>query len=258
MEDQQVSKKQQKRLDRMARKDEEKKGYQRSRLGRSFLIWTLVILILVGLVWALVLLVSSKTDSEPLSAGNIPAIGEGDWTKGNPDAQLELVEYSDFQCPACASYFPIVTQLLEEYENEILFAYRHFPLRSIHPHAQLAGQAAEAAGQQDQFWAMHDLIFENQLAWSRQIRPKASFVEYASQLSLDLEQFEADMESNETEQEVNADFNSGERAGVPGTPTFFLNGEMIQSPRSLDEFKALIDTALEAANTNGSDQSADN
>ena len=120
------------------------------------------------------------------------------------------------------------------------------PLRQIHPNAQLAAQAAEAVGKQEKFWEMHDMIFENQRTWSNQMRGQAeeTFVSYASALNIDIEQFKTDMDSEEVKDKVNNDYQSGIRARVNSTPTFFLNGERIQNPRSYEEFRNIINQAL--------------
>jgi protein-disulfide isomerase len=106
----------------------------------------------------------------PSTEGNatIPNIvAQDDWVKGNKDSKVIVVEYSDFQCPACAAYFPMVEQVMDEYKDKVAFVYRHFPLTSIHPHAEPMARAAEAAGKQGKFWEMYELIFKNQNAWSR-------------------------------------------------------------------------------------------
>jgi len=183
----------------------------------------------------------------PAEAPTPVEIAADDQTKGNPDSTVVLVEYSDFECPACASYWPMLTILAEMYEDEMLFVYRHFPLTSIHRNAHLSARAAEAAGRQGAFWEMHDMIFDNQIAWrSRNGRP--FFISYAEDLGLDIVQFEADLESEEIITKVQRDLASGLNAGVGGTPTFFINGQQIQNPGSLDEFVALIDSYLTDTN----------
>lgn len=94
-------------------------------------------------------------------------INSDDWIQGNKDSKIVLIEYSDFQCPACASYFPITKKLTEEFSDKIVFVYRHYPLVNIHPYAEPMARAAEAAGKQGKFWEMYELIFANQATWSR-------------------------------------------------------------------------------------------
>ncbi|MEK7482100.1 MAG: thioredoxin domain-containing protein [Patescibacteria group bacterium] len=170
----------------------------------------------------------------------IDAITSSDWVKGDKSAKIVLIEYSDFQCPACAVYQPIVKRLSDEFGNKMAFAYRHFPL-SQHQNARLAATASETGGRQNKFWEMHDLLFENQENWSDLSKSKAEelFVKYAETLGLNIEQFKNDLDSNEIKNKVNSDLISGETAKVNSTPTFFLNGKKIQ-PRSYEEFREMI------------------
>ena len=134
-------------------------------------------MIIVGVVVGGVLLWQKKNSvSAPPSS-----IASDFKVKGPETAPITIIEFSDFQCPACGSYYPIVKQLYQEFGDEIQFVYRNFPLRQIHSNAQLAGQAAEAAGRQDKFWGMHDMIFENQKTWSDQKSRQAeeAFIAYA-------------------------------------------------------------------------------
>lgn len=169
-------------------------------------------------------------------------INSNDHIKGNREAKVVLIEYSDFQCPACASYYPIIKQLSQEFNNNAMFVYRHFPL-SYHQNAFLAASAAEAAGKQGKFWEMHDQIFENQKEWSDQKNAKDNFIKYAQNLKLNIEQFQNDIEVKEIKDKVMADYESGIKAKVNATPTFFLNNEKVQV-RSYEEFKKLIETKI--------------
>ncbi|MEK7606148.1 MAG: DsbA family protein [Patescibacteria group bacterium] len=166
------------------------------------------------------------------------------WTKGNSEATTTLVEYSDFQCPACGLYYPFIKQLNEEFGDQMQFTYRHFPLRQIHRNSEPAARAAEAAGKQGKFWEMHDLLFENQSVWTDSNDVEGDFEAYAIQLGLNVEQFKTDRDSKETREKINADYQSGIAAGVNSTPTFFLNGTKIINPRNYDEFKSVITQAL--------------
>ncbi len=191
-------------------------------------------------------LVQSPADNgAPVS---VAAIDERDWIKGNKESPIVLIEYSDFQCVACANYYPLLKELASEFGDDVAFVYRHFPLRQIFPNAQIAGQAAEAAGKQGKFWEMHDMIFEGQRNWSRQRQGQAeeTFASYAAALNLDIEQFKRDIHSKSVEDKVNSDYQSGVRAGVNSTPIFFLNGKRIQNPRSYEEFRKLIQAAIDA------------
>ena len=178
---------------------------------------------------------SSSSNAQPTS--NVK--GEG--------TTVTLVEYSDFQCPACAQYYPIVEQVIDKYGDQIQFQYRHFPLRSIHPNAFAASRASEAAAKQDKFWEMYDRLFAGQNDWSTAQNPNSIFETYAQQIELDIEQYRTDFASREVNDAINADIRAGEELGVNSTPTFFLNGEQLRpAPNSLEAFSELIDQALES------------
>ncbi|OGN05468.1 MAG: hypothetical protein A2746_00110 [Candidatus Yanofskybacteria bacterium RIFCSPHIGHO2_01_FULL_44_22] len=182
--------------------------------------------------------------SEPeQSAILINAVSPSDWTKGNKEAKVVLVEYSDFQCPACAYYQPLFKKLSEEFGDKITFAYRHFPLRQ-HQNARLAAYAAEAAGRQNKFWEMHDLIFENQNRWENRGDAENIFTGYARTLGLDIDEFKNGLSSKEIKDKVENDYQSGIRSNVNATPTVFLNGEKIKVPPNYDELQNIINEAL--------------
>jgi protein-disulfide isomerase len=166
-----------------------------------------------------------------------------EWSRGNIDSKVVITGYSDFQCPACRAYEPLVNQLYKEYGDRVLFVYRHFPLFSIHPNADAAARASEAAGRQGKFWEMHDMLFENQSSWSKLVNAESVFAGYAQKLGLALEDYESVMASDEVRQMVADDYARGLKAGVNSTPTFFLNGTKIR-PSSYDEFRLLLEAAL--------------
>lgn len=175
---------------------------------------------------------------------SIPVSAE-DHTFGNPDATVTLVEYGDFQCPACASIHPVLNEVKTDYGDRILFSYRHFPL-PFHDNAELAARASEAAALQDKFWSMHDKLFENQSEWSREDDETAREIltRYAEELELDIEQFTTDIDSDEVKDAVKEDKNSGNKSEVTGTPSIFINEEKIQIPAGVEALKQVLDDAL--------------
>ena len=214
----------------------------KTRLLKRVVIWGAAFLLLGGAV-AGVFYLDSAEPSQP--ALLLDAVSPTDWTKGGKESKVTLIEYSDFQCPACGHYYPLVKQLAQEFGDKIQFAYRHFPLPS-HKNAELAARAAEAGGAQNKFWEMHDMIFEHQGEWSEKSAGDARniFRQYAEKLGLDTARFESDLDSDAVENKVENDRQSGLRSKVNSTPTFFLNGQKIQNPRSYDEFKSLISDTL--------------
>ncbi|RRJ31391.1 formate/nitrite transporter family protein [Halocatena pleomorpha] len=161
-----------------------------------------------------------------------------DHTKGPDDAPVTLVEYGDYDCPSCSDLYPILRRIQDRLGNRLRFAFRHFPLSSVHPNAQHAAEAAEAAGSQGQFWQMHDQLYEHQDALEED-----HLIEYAAELGLDTDQFKQELHERVHEQRVNQDVQSGTRSGVTGTPTFFINGERYEGPL---EFEHLLRALAEA------------
>lgn len=214
---------------------------ERGRLFRKIALWAGGIVGIMAFVGILVWLASSPT---PTTTINAAPVTEKDIAKGPEDPKATLIEYSDFQCPACKSYYLNVKQLSEEYKDSLRVVYRHFPLTAVHPNAALAAQASYAALNQGKFWEYHDLLFANQESWSGEGNPGSLFEEYAGELDLDLELFRLDMESEETKKFVEDQRIEGLNAGVNSTPTFVLNGGKIANPATYEAFKSLIEEAL--------------
>jgi protein-disulfide isomerase len=190
---------------------------------------------------------SSTSDTPPFVSTTAPAITSADWTLGSSTAPVSLIEYGDFQCPACGAYYPLVKQLLSAEGNKVYFAFRNFPLYSIHPDAGIAAQAAGAAGLQGQFWAMHDLLYVNQVTWA-DAAPSDTisqfFNGYASSLGLNVTKFDQDITSAQVANKIADDVASGNAASIDHTPTFFVNQQQIPNPTSYADFKATIDAAI--------------
>ncbi len=186
---------------------------------------------------------SSKDGNLPTGAQEILTVRQGDWVKGKQSAPVTVIEYSDFQCPACAAYYPLLKDLAAAYPEDVRVVYRHFPLLSIHANARLAAEAAEAAGEQGKFWEMHDLLFDRQSEWSEQRNASASFIAYAKQLGLDEKRFESDMKSDRVRSRVSDSLAGADQLGLRGTPSFFLNGAPLKNPSSLEEFRKAVEDA---------------
>jgi len=167
-----------------------------------------------------------------------------DWVKGNREAKVSLIEYGDFQCPACANSHDFLEELLPEFSDQLAFSFRHFPLKSIHPHAEMSARISEAAGKQGKFWEMVDLLYKNQDEWVNSADPEATLFGYAETLALDMTQFKTDFRSPEIRQAVEADSLSATKAGISSTPTFFLNGTKID-PSNLKDLRNLIQAEID-------------
>ncbi len=208
--------------------------------------WLIAIVVVVGGVF---LIASSGGASiePPFEKGVLHPL---DNVKGSREAKVVLMEYSDFQCPACRTYYPVLRQLTTEFGDEVAFVYRHFPLTTIHPNAEFAARAAEAAGKQGKFWEMHDLLFEKQNEWASEADIATIFQKYAELLGLNVEQFNIDWRSKEIKNLVSAERVHALKSGLQGTPTFFVNGVQIQNPNSIDEFRSIIKSAIAVSKAN--------
>lgn len=151
-------------------------------------------------------------------------------------AKLTIVEFGDYQCPACAAAHPALKRLLEEKGNSITFVFRHFPLAQ-HKNAFDAARAAEASGEQGMYFKMHDTLYENQIEWAEISSPKEIFIRYAQNLRLDVEKFKSDLSSGKYDDKIRSDYSDGVSLGIQGTPTFYFNGEKYEGNFSYEAIK---------------------
>lgn len=237
-----LTKKEKKELRKLEWQEKLKKE-QRNKKFKTIGIWAVVLSVLILSVYGLLQLANSPQVTNT-SSGKLPEITKDDPTTGTPSAKVTLVEYADFQCPACAAYHPMVKQLLSEYNGRIYFVYRYFPLITIHQNAMISAQSAYAAGLQNKFWEMHDILFQTQNSWANSSKAKEAFIELAKKLNLDIDKFKTDLESNKGKDFINDTYSKGLAIGVNSTPTFFINGKKIQNPRTYNDFKSLIDNEI--------------
>lgn len=202
--------------------------------------------LLNGVIIALIVLligsyfVSKKTNNiDPKAIESVKISEPSSHLKGNLDSEIKLIEYSDFQCPACSVAEPQIKKLVEEFGDKFQLEYRSFPLRSIHPNAQIGAQAAEAAGMQGKFWEMHDKLFENQAEWSKSFNPKKYLKQYAKEIGINVDRFIYDLESDKVKGIVNAQFDEAMNLELPGTPSFVFNGEKVNINNFINDY--LID-----------------
>ena len=171
--------------------------------------------------------------------------GIADHVSGNPDAKVILVEYGDFQCPACGDIHPLVKNVTKKHQGEVAFIFRSFPLPQLHPNARAASAAAEAAGLVGKYWQMHDLIFENQQEWEAAKADERTdiFAGYAEKIGIKKDEFISTLENKNEQinQKINYDQAVGKKAKVSGTPSFFLNG------RQLDQSEIASEESLNKA-----------
>jgi protein-disulfide isomerase len=169
-------------------------------------------------------------------------VGPRDHIIGPADAPVTLVEYGDYECPFCCQAHKIVAELIHHMPHTMRYAYRHFPLATVHPHAQQAAEAAEAAGAQGKFWEMHNMLFTNQHALDLQ-----SLTRYAGLLGLDLARFTNELAQHVHAPHIREDFLSGVRSSVNGTPTFFITGARHDGSYDARTLSAVIQSASRVA-----------
>ncbi|MEO1022199.1 MAG: thioredoxin domain-containing protein [Bacteroidota bacterium] len=158
-------------------------------------------------------------------------------------APITLTKYSDYQCPACKYFGDVVSELKEMYGDQLVVEYKHYPL-NMHQYAQLAARTVEAARVQGKGQEMHQMVFDGQAVWSRG-NAEVTFINYANELKLDIDQFKTDMNSADMQRIVMADKRDGRNLGVSSTPTFFLNGKKIEkNPGNATDFKTYIDANI--------------
>lgn len=161
----------------------------------------------------------------------IPAVNSNDHVYGNINAAIELVEYGDYQCPYCGRAYPIIKNIQQKMGADLIFVFRNFPISKLHPQAKMAAIATEAAGLQNKFWEMHDIIFENQ----KKLDIESMFL-YAKAIGLNVERFRFHIQREDLAEKVEQDFESGIRSGVNMTPSFFINGKKYEGSWEEDKF----------------------
>jgi protein-disulfide isomerase len=171
----------------------------------------------------------------------IQPVGPGDHVIGPTSARVTLVEYGDYECRESAKAQIVIEQLLSGFGECVRFVFRHFPVARSHPHAVAAAEAAEAAGVQDRFWPMHEMLFHN-----RDALALPNLLGYAKRLGLDVDRFAAELELGSHSTKVNGDFHSGLRSGVQTTPTFFVDGVKFEGPFDGPELKITLRQAATA------------
>lgn len=217
--------------------------------------WVIFIVICVAVLGGLVFV--SRKDKINVDAINMSTATEASTANGNisdhvfgdKNSKVVLIEYGDFQCPACGSAYPIVKEVTETYKDKVAFIFRNNPLTAIHPNARAGSAAAEAAGLQGKYWDMHDALYENQNNWSSASVDQRTdlFASYASKVGVkDVEKFKKDMESKAVNDKIDFDLALGKRVPVAGTPTILLNDKKIESDvwSDKEKLKAAFEDAL--------------
>jgi protein-disulfide isomerase len=198
--------------------------------------WIIFAVVAVGLLTALVFVSGrGKVDVNSIDTRSILSASEAsgniaDQVYGKADSKVILIEYGDFQCPTCKTVHPIVKSLTEKYKGQVGFVFRNFPLPTLHPNARAAAAAVEAAGLQGKYWDMHNKLFENQSAWGTLSANDRGgyFTTAAKELGLNVDTFNADMAGANVTKKISFDQALGKKDNVSGTPTVFLNGQIVE------------------------------
>lgn len=246
--DQPLSRKERKALKRQQKFEAAAAAERQAKTGRIFT-WVVGAAVALAVLYGFYLLIfPSGGQITPTPANDVSAaVTADDWVKGAAEAKVTLLEYADFQCPACAAWQPTLNEVFVQYQNDLAIAYRHFPL-SQHKNAIPAAQAAEAAGRQNKFWEMADKLYENQAQWQDEANPGPIFESYAQKLELNLDEFKAAYADPAVKSKINGQLAGGLAARVNSTPSFFLNGQRL-SNIDPDGLKNAIKTALDAVQT---------
>lgn len=185
-----------------------------------------------------------KDPGAPVDTNSL--IRENNHMTGSKDAKVNIVEFADYQCPACATANPILKRIVDEYKDNpnVNLVFKNFPLDSIHPNARIAAEAAEAAGEQGKYWEMNALLYANQMQWSENSSPLELFVNYAQQIGVEnIEQFRDSVQIRKYNEVISADLADGQSVGVNSTPTVFINGQKMDSYQ-YDVLKAKVEELL--------------
>lgn len=218
--------------------------------------WIIFIVICVAIFGALIFASRSKKidvsgiDTSKILAASADSGNIADHVYGKTDSKVVLVEYGDFQCPACGAAEPNVEQIRQDYKDKIALVFRNNPLPTLHPNAKAAAAAAEAAGLQGKYWEMHDKLYQTQEAWGNYDTSKRTdaFVSYAKEVGVkDIDKFKTDMSSNNINDKISFDLSLGQKVGVTGTPTFTLNKDVLTTDQrsSVENLKKVIDAKLQ-------------
>jgi protein-disulfide isomerase len=220
------------------------------RKVQLWLIGGFIAVVVIVVVIAAVFSGGAIGSSSGFVATSVPPITSADHVTGDVNSKVSVIEYGDFECPACGEWEPLMEQLRQQYGNSVEFVFRNFPLYQIHPFAMIGAQAAEAANLQGKYWQMHDLLYKDQAQWTANTSLAPAdvvtqfFNGYAQSLGLNVTQFDADINASSTIARVQRDIDTGNAAQINHTPTFFVNLQQIPNPASLQAFEQVINQAL--------------
>ena len=225
------------------------------RRMQLWLVGGFIVVIVVVVIIAAIASQGATQSGTTFTATTVPAIDSSDHVTGDTSSPVTVIEYGDFECPACGAWEPFVEQLEQAYGNRVEFVFRNFPLTQIHPFAMIGAQAAEAANLQGKYWQMHDLLYKDQGQWTANTSLTPAqvvsqfFDGYAQSLGLNVTKFNQDINSSAVIARVQRDITSGNNAQIDHTPTFFVNLSQIPNPSNYQAFTQVLDEALTAGSS---------
>ncbi len=212
----------------------------------KILIGIAALVLIGGVLLAIFANPQPKDPGAPLDTNSL--IREGNHMTGSKDAKVNIVEFADYQCPACGAAHPILKRIVDEYKDnpDVNLVFKNFPLDTIHPNARISAEAAEAAGEQGKYWEMNDVLYTNQSQWSENPSPLDIFVGYAQQIGVaNIEQFRESIQIRKYDAVISADVSDGQSINVNSTPSIFINGEKMDSYQ-YETLKAKIEEKLKS------------
>ncbi|HYR86630.1 MAG TPA: thioredoxin domain-containing protein [Terriglobia bacterium] len=204
-----------------------------------------MIILAVGVAAAAAVYLSREPEpvTETSAASTLNTKGGGHF-RGPENAAVTLVEFGDYQCPSCKAFAPVVQELLNRYPQQVRLEFHHYPLISIHPNSMAASIAAEAAGEQGKYWEMHDQIFEYQDQWAPSPNPEPEFLAMASRIGLNANAFMQSVRSPQLRDRILQDVVRAREANIEAVPTFFIDGQQVHLPLSVNAFVDAVQARL--------------
>jgi len=231
-------------------------------VNKSF--WVILVGVVVLMLGAFMIGGGKDDNSDVKFEGSPTEVVASDRVQGPETAAVTLIEFSDFECPACGNLYPVIEAAQEEFGDDLRVVFRHFPLTSLHPNANAAHRASEAAHAQGKFFEMHDLLYERQTTWAAQTSGLSTseaiglFESYAQQLGLNMDQYRDEVGSSELFDNITRHQDAGNQLNISATPTLLLNGELIDTPPDASAFFDTIQAAIDANTSDTTDNADEN
>ncbi len=203
----------------------------------------IVAAIVVGMVG--LFLATNKPDATLKPTADAGKLVRDDSYKQGTSSKVTIVEFGDYQCPACGNAYPNLKKVVAENKDSVTFVFRNYPL-PMHKNAKAAAEAAEAAGAQGKYWEMHDMLYDNQTAWQSSGTPSIMFADYATKIGLDVDKFRGYLNANDGAARIKVDQDDGDALKVSSTPTIYVNGKQV-ADYSYDSLAAAVSDALKTA-----------